>query len=74
MITFTFRRDGREASQQFDSLTECCHAAALREHEDAGQPLSIQTDDGRRWEGRGLRALLDATARRHGWTDSPKRS
>ncbi len=67
MVMLTYERDGRQWSEEFPSLNECCHSAALRSAEGSGKPTEIVADDGRRWRGDELKALLDQTARRHGW-------
>lgn len=67
MVTLTYERYGRQWTEEFPSMNECCHSAALREIDRSGRPTSIVANDGRRWSGDELQRLLSATARRHGW-------
>ena len=67
MVTLTYERDGRRWTEEFSSLNECCHSAALRAVERSGEPMVIESEGGRRWAGDELRELLSETARRHGW-------
>lgn len=67
VVTLVYEQDGRRRTEEFATLNECCHSAALRTLERSGVPKSIVTDDGRRWIDDDLRRLLAETTRRHGW-------